>query len=65
MKETNRHDPKAENIIIDMGIMYGYPCVLFKYENGYACKWKSEYYILGNVTEKRAIEMFKWNYGLK
>lgn len=48
--------------IIGMTILYGYPAVLFKHENGYAWKYKKEIKDLGSVDKKRAIEMFEWNF---
>lgn len=52
-----------EDIIIGMTMLYGYPAVLFKYDNGYAWKYKNEIRDLGNnITKERAIEMFEWNF---
>lgn len=51
-----------KDIIIGMTILYGYPAVLFKYDGGYAWKYKNEYYDLGNISKERAIEKFEWNF---
>lgn len=51
-----------ENIIIGMSILYGKPAVLFKHDKGYAWLYNGEYKNLGKVSEKRAIEMFEWNF---
>lgn len=49
-------------IIVKQGILYGYPCVLFKHENGYAWTYKGETKDIGNVSKERAIEMFDYNF---
>ena len=64
MNETANRNPKTYGIIIDIGIMYDKPCVLFQYEDGYAHKYGDKVTDLGSVTEQRAIEMFRWNFGL-
>lgn len=51
-----------EDVIIGMTILYGYPAVLFKYNNGYAWKYKNEIKDLGNISRERAIEKFEWNF---
>lgn len=52
-----------EDIIIGMTILYGYPAVLFKHNNGYAWKYKGEIKDLGNdISRERAIEKFEWNF---
>lgn len=63
--ENNREHRKINSsmdIIVGMTILYGYPAVLFKHENGYAWKYKLEVKDLGDITEERAIEMFEWNF---
>lgn len=50
------------NIIVGMTILYGLPAVLYRYDNGFAWKYKDETKDLGDVSEQRAIEMFEWNF---
>jgi len=51
-----------KKIIVKMGILYNKPCVLFRYEKGFAWSYNEETKDLGNVTEERAIQMFDWNF---
>jgi hypothetical protein len=43
-------------------ILYNKPCVLFRYENGYAYKYDGEIKDLGNIKEDKAIYEFKRNF---
>lgn len=54
----------VNEIIVHQGIMYGYPCVLFRHSNGFAWSYRRETRNLGKLTEEQAIARFKSNFGL-
>jgi hypothetical protein len=51
-------------IIVQQGIMYGYPCVLFRHQNGYAWTYRGETRDIGNITKEQAIKQFESNFAL-
>jgi hypothetical protein len=51
-------------VIVKQGVMYGYPCVLFRHNEGFAWSYRQDTKDLGKISKEAAIQRFDNNFAL-